>query len=61
MLSSAQRLVGQPASQVATLSQGQSYQPHVVTAAVQPDVLALPAMPQVTDEVTKRLQPLLVN
>ena len=65
MLSSAQRLVGKPASQVATLSQGQSYQPHVVTAAVKPDVLALPAMdkliPQVTDEVTKRLQPLLAN
>lgn len=67
MLSSAQQpslsvqaLVGQPASQAAMLSQGQS---HVVTATVQPDVLALPAMDQlisqVTDEVTKQLRPLL--
>ena len=58
----AETSLGQPASQAATLSQGQS---HVVTATVQPDVLALPAMDQlisqVTDEVTKRLQPLLAN
>jgi len=62
---SAQALVGQPASQAAMLSQGQFHQSHVVTATVtvQPDVLALPAMDQlvsqVTDEVTKQLQPLL--
>lgn len=58
----AETSLGQPAPQAATLSQGQS---HVVTATVQPDVLALPAMNQlilqVTDEVTKRLQPLLAN
>ena len=58
-------LVGQPASQAATLSQGQSHQPPVVIATVQPAVLASPAMDQlisqVTDEVTKRLQPLLSN
>ena len=58
----AEALLGQPASQAATFSQGQS---HVVTATVQPDVLALPAMDQlisrVTDEVTSRLQPLLAN
>ena len=45
------------------LSQGQSHQSHVVTATVQADVLALPAMDQlvsqVTDEVTEQLQPLL--
>ena len=44
------------------MSQEQS---HVVTATVQPDVLVLPAtnqlISQVTDEVTKRLQPLLAN
>ena len=58
----AEALLGQPASQAATLSQGQS---HGVTATVQPDVLALPAMDQlvlqVTDQVTRRLQPLLAN
>ena len=60
---SAQALVGQPASQAAIMSQGQSHQSHVVTATVQLDVLALPAMnqlvSQVTDKVTKQLQPLL--
>ena len=62
VLTSAHQLSLPAASQAATLSQGQS---HVVTATVESDVLALPAVDQlisqVRDEVTKRLQPLLAN
>ena len=58
----AETSLGQLPSQASTLLQGQS---HVITATAQPDVLALPAtnqlISQVTDEVTKRLQPLLAN
>ena len=58
----AETSLGQLPSEASTLLQGQS---HVITATAQPDVLALPAtnqlISQVTDEVTKRLQPLLAN
>ena len=58
-------LVGQQVSRAETFLQRQSQQPSVVPATVQATILASPAMDQlisrVTDEVTKRLQPLLSN
>ena len=58
-------LVGQQVSRAEPFLQRQSQQPSVVPATVQPTILASPAMDQlisrVTDEVTKRLQPLLSN
>lgn len=58
-------LAVQPVSRAATLSHVQSQQPPAAPATDQPAVLTSPVMEQlvsrVTDEVTKRLQPLLSN
>ena len=58
-------LAAQPMSQAATMFPVYSQQPHAAPATDQPAVLTSPVMDQlvsrVTDEVTKRLQPLLSN
>ncbi|CAH3184441.1 unnamed protein product, partial [Porites evermanni] len=58
-------LAAQPVSRPATLCPVQSQQPPAAPATDQPAVLTSPVMDQlvsrVTDEVTKRLQPLLSN